>query len=58
MNRAFFEIDPELSDFAFATLANNGVEPEFERRGVGADLVSVPADKAEVARRIIDGLQL
>lgn len=57
MNRAFFELDPELSDFIFVALVNEGAEPDFERRVVGADLVSVPAENAEVAGRLIDGLQ-
>lgn len=54
MNRVSFHFDPEESERAFIILTANGVEPLFDRRGAGGDVITVPEDKAEMTRRLIN----
>jgi len=43
MERRVFVFDPEVSDMAFAVLVGHGLRPNFERRGLAGDIISVPA---------------
>lgn len=56
MKRALFEIDPELSDYAFNVLVDHGIKVSFVCRGAWCDLIAVPAFQHNLVRKLLGAL--
>jgi len=56
MKRVRLVLPTEDSDYAHAALVGHGIDARFVRRGLDGDMITVPAQDAVRARRVLDAL--
>jgi len=56
MKYALIKVDPEYSDVAFMLLVARGIPAYFRRRSVFCDVICVPSQQVQFARRLIASL--